>query len=652
MEKKIVQDKIDLRKYFSAIKKSRMLYVISFSIAICLSVVYGLRFIPSYESYTTILIDDDKGKSSGLASLMGGGASKMLSSLAINGLGASSSADELLILNSIDTYVGAVKKTNYNISYTERSGLARNVLYEDSPVKLVVPAGVADTLDKDISFIVKMHGGKADVKAAMGFLGHKTLAEKEDATFPVVLKTSYGEFAVDKTEFYEANADTKVVITLSNPFKTAVALGEKYVKVDDAEKSTSGITLSIKDFNKARGEAFLAAMVETYNEVRTDRRAMKARAEVDFYDQRIAALSGELSEAEKNVQEFKEANRLTDVATDAEMLIRTSAEVRHSQLEVETRYEILKMMQDFIKNPENRYSMIPMSEGLGDQSASKVLSDYNDLIARKISIERTAKPGNPALKELCAQIDAFRQTAEVNVSRLINNAKSELATLSAEHGRNTGRLGSLPAIERKYVDLERNREIKNALYLFLLEQRESSMLSITTTTPPAFVIESPYSDIKPSYVKLIIVVLILLCLAFFVPTYIAMRRVEKHGVISELFDLPYYLENRAVMLENNSELSLVMANFDHYMPDAKTVWVASYGNPDLDRSVLLNVIEGAGRHMVPVIDESKLYEYAAAINKPEGALLILVKRGCVVTTEMLKTLHYVDKNKMALAILN
>ena len=99
----------------------------------------------------------------------------------------------------------------------------------------------------------------------------------------------------------------------------------------------------------------------------------------------------------------------------------------------------------------------------------------------------------------------MRESAIENVKRLQKQCEIKKSQLTKESNKYKSRINSLPKYEREYIDLARNRELKNAIYVFLLEKRESSLLKQNNTTELGFVFEPAYSDVKSYKTKLYII---------------------------------------------------------------------------------------------------------------------------------------------------
>ena len=120
--------------------------------------------------------------------------------------------------------------------------------------------------------------------------------------------------------------------------------------------------------------------------------------------------------------------------------------------------------------------MIPVTSGQDYESAAKSIEAYNQLILERTKLDMAAKHDNKALQALNKQIDGMRGGVIETMRQARESAEIAYNDFVREDGKYASRLKQLPSHERRYVDLYRDTEIKNNLYIFLLEQRESNAL--------------------------------------------------------------------------------------------------------------------------------------------------------------------------------
>ena len=132
----------------------------------------------------------------------------------------------------------------------------------------------------------------------------------------------------------------------------------------------------------------------------------------------------------------------------------------------------------------------------------------------------------------------------------------------------------MPQAEQQYYDLLRDRELKNDLYVFLLEKKESSLLKMNANSSPAFILDHAYSGIKTDKTKAIIVFVIALLLGLLLPTLFLLWRMKHQDLIEEPCDLSPELEPRSIIASKDDITALASSLFQ--FPAGTTIHVANF----------------------------------------------------------------------------
>lgn len=493
-------DKIDLRKYINAIKRGWILGAIAFAVVMGLVIYYCSIKAPQYETYSQMLIETESDNG---ASRMGG-MSSLMRSFSFGGFGSSSIDNEILIINSNSLKKQMVNRLGLNRTYYERNGMKKTILYKNSPVMVAASNELFDTLQTSFKIRLELKGGgKVDVKATKGMFS-RVLAEKKDVILPCSLETPFGTFQLLKTDNYSQD-DNRTIDVLIQGDAIVVSRLSKNLEVGYASKKADGVDLLVLDESKERGRDMLNMLMSLYNERRRDRKSECATADVEFLDQRLALIGTELLQAETDLEQLKAKNSFVDVGTEVPLMIQQNVAIKEEMLKLQVEEMTLQTMLKQLNDPEKRYSLIPMSESLGEQNAAVVIANYNELVMKRNLIMKSAKDGNEALQQLTSQIDVMRESAIDNVKRLQEQLDIKYKEISKEDIKFKNRIGVLPQYQREFLNLARDRELKNALYMFLIEKRESALLKQNYTQESGFVFEPAYSALKANNNKLYII---------------------------------------------------------------------------------------------------------------------------------------------------
>lgn len=527
-------------------------YWFAISIVVCVGIGFLVTKIkkPVYSVNANVLISqDDKGGMAGLGAIgdLFGSKAKV--------------DDEIFVISSHTVYRDVVRDLGIYKIHNVRKGFLNNVFeYPDFPIDVIAAPGVSDTLRTGISFKIKINDkGLASVEAKAK---NKVVADVKDAALPVSLNTPYGHFVVDTTSAYVPGKSLKTTVSIIG-YDAAAELLSKDVSASIGSKRSNAIRLGIQTVNTEYGKDVLNEIIAKYNERGIADKNLQGEKTAKFIDERLALISGDLSEAESDIQSYKEKKGIIDVGAEAAYQTEKRSEIEKELIKAETEAEIIKLTGEFIADPANAYSLIPMtSENKGLQEAVKA---YNELVLERMSLASNAKPGNRALKMLDEQISAMSANISTSVAKAYDNMEVTVRELRSEMNSALGRLGSVPSQEREFLNMKRQQEVKQQLYLFLLQRREETAMMLANATPKGLIVDEAYALNKPVSMSKIMIMLIALIIGCCIPPVLLYIRklmrtkFETKAEVENLVDIPVLGE---VCLDNSGR-TLVAVKGDH-----------------------------------------------------------------------------------------
>ena len=508
---------IDFSRTIYEIKRKKYYYAVAFAVFLIIGILYYCRKNPVYLFHANMLIEQESG-SSGNSGMM-----SMMKQFSLGSFSGGSVDDEILVVESRSLIKEMVKELKLNVTYIEKDGIKRISRYKTSPIEVLAPASVFDTLARGVIFKVKIRpDGNVDIKGVQGLFS--TVYEAENLKLPttVVIPTG-GAFVFEKTPFFKNGEEMDMTILVSGYDPTA----EDYqgrLDIDYTSKKSNGISLTLEDDNIRRGKDVLNKTFELYNRRRLGENNEKTESELKFIDDRLASLTVDLENAEKNLEKYKTENKITNLTAEAQVLLDQTSQSNAMIVQYQTQLSIFDMIVNFLENPANRYSLIPVTSGVENENAANSIEGYNNLILQRMKLDISAKDGNKVRQMLNQQIDAMRTGVIETIKKVRESAQISYDDYLKENGKYMGRLGRLPEYERIYVDLARNREIKNSLYMFLIEQRENSLLKIGSNNNAGRIIDVAYNDTKPIAPKASMILMVIIVMSALIPTLIFVYR--------------------------------------------------------------------------------------------------------------------------------
>ena len=510
-------EKIDFSRLAFEIKSHKRLFVISFVVVMGLAVFYLLKTPPQYASHAQVLIESPDGGNTS------GGVLQMVRSFTMGSLGGGSVDDEAVVMQSFSLFAETAHNLGLNYEYRENRGLRKVSVYRKNPLEISSDIN-PDTITLAYNFELKMRGdGKIDVDVKDGLFSSAFSAEA--LSLPAKIKTPAGVFTIKRTAFYNAADERTINVTLWN----TTELFEDMVKrmsIAVTSMKANAIDLYYEDDDRQRAHDLLNTMIEVFNNRRLSEEKIKAESEISFINNRLNVLTQELEESEKRLEEFKTENDIADIETEAKVLIEQTAANKINIVQLQTQLAVYDMICEFLENPGNSYSTIPLATGVDNQGAAKAIEQYNNLILQRLQLTASAKPDNRALATLNAQIDAMRSGVIATMRKAREGSQIAYNDFYREDGKYASRLRQMPKFERAFIDLYRDKEIKNNLYIFLLEQRESNALKFGASAIGR-IIDPAFDEVKKVGPKGSIVLGVGLILSLLIPFVVCALRASK-----------------------------------------------------------------------------------------------------------------------------
>lgn len=445
----------------------------------------------------------------------------------LNGLGGLLGADpyvqdEIFVITSHTVLKTVAKDLGINKLHVVKTGfLSKKLEYPTYPVDVCADQQIIDTLSAVLTFKVDIAkgAGKADIEVKAN---NKKIAEVENVKLPATVKTDYGQFVVTKTDTYPGKDELTTWVSVTGYDSAGEDLNENLLATI-ASKKSNVIELDILSVNSDYGCDILNKIMDVYNQRGIEERNQRALKTADFISERLELIANALENAESDIEHYKEGNRLVDVRTEATINTEIKTEAEKKLVELQTQREILAMTYDFITKPGHKYDLLPVTSnelGLGGTS----IDAYNDLVLQRMTLMTGAKTNNKLVQELEKQIDAMRESISIAVERAIKGSDVAIKEVQGQVNLAMSKLNNVPAQEREYRTLLRQQEVKQQLYLFLLQRSEETAMLIANAIPKGTVIDEAYVLREPVGPGKVVVLIIAILIGLFIPVIVLYLR--------------------------------------------------------------------------------------------------------------------------------
>lgn len=475
------------------------------SLAIGVAVVFVSQ--KQYKSSLSILLNEDKGSNKTSGPEFDLGTLGLLSTT-------NNIENEIAILSSTDLIRSVVDSLNLRVTYYIVDNLKKVELYGNSPWFVTVETIGEKDINENIAFYLKKAGKGYEME---GTYGDEEIHEKITA-LPAKVKIGNNAVVHIKTTEEQILDDEKYHITINRLSATVAGLFRN-LTVSPTSKTSSVLNLSLVNNNTQKGSALLRELVKQYNEMNIKINNEIAYSTSLFINDRLKEIAIELGDAEGSVVDFKQKNKITDLTAEAQLIVNQTGQNEQKLLEIETQLNVIALIERFVNDPNNKYKIIP-NIGISDVGLAQIIGEYNNkLLNSEVQLKGMGEQ-NPSYIRLTEDIENMRS----NIVHSLNNVKQSYLVVKKDLVRQStttkARISSVPKQEQGLIEKVREQRIKETLFLFLMQKREETNLSIASTSNKARIIISPEEDLLPIAPKAQIIVLSALILGVLIPIVI------------------------------------------------------------------------------------------------------------------------------------
>ena len=488
------------------------------------------------------IIDNSKkggGMSAGLA---------MLNSLPL-GLGSSlggavagsiDAENEIILSNSLVTNV--VKDLGLYTEYRLSKWGRKTLLYQNSPVEVSLDAAHVTWLDTELPLY--FHQIKLTIsKGADGYTVEPTLVENKEetdlpeqtfATLPATIKTEAGTLTIKECKLpaklakdYEGSYTLKVTIT--PPTQVANAFIGRTTFEAPNKKVTNMANISLADENVLRGIDYVNALVDAYNQRANDEKNEEARKTEEFVNNRLAKIDGELGSSDAAWENSKKNFQITTPEVDAQEAMTKKGEYEAKLVAIGTELQLHDYLSEYVNNPANLYEIIPAGisssaamgsetgAGVSSSGSAALFAQHNTLVNQRRELLKSVSEMSPQIQRVNQSIKELQPVLKTALKRDRQSILMRQNTLQREYGKSMGRIGSAPKMERVLTEIGRQREIKQAVFLLMLQKREETAMELANITDKGKLIDPPAPELGSNKPQKKMVLLVALFLGALIP---------------------------------------------------------------------------------------------------------------------------------------
>lgn len=392
--------------------------------------------------------------------------------------------NELYILKSYPLMTRVIEEMNFDVSFLREGNILTTEIYGDIPVSAIaireysrVPCEFIFRVKNEKVFELQTSDGDTEKEASQFAFGDTVLFDGYKGIF-------FFNAMIDPAPWKNQ--------TLIFKYTPAGALADSYLKRFSASWAQEGagvINLSITGSNPRKERDLLQGLINRYQESDLEIKNETATRTVEFISDQLEGISDSLRTVETQLERFKNKNIVTDLTGEALRLYEKleGLEMQRAQLNINRNY--YRYLKEYIEGGEE-YSQIilPSSIGISDEVLTELISRMNEL---QLSISTMGKTSNPLVEESKKTVNRMKKDVVEAVRNQESTDDIRLRFIEKQIREIESQLSNLPIAERTLISIQRNYNLLENLYIFLLQKRSEAAISRASNTSDIVVVNPP-----------------------------------------------------------------------------------------------------------------------------------------------------------------
>jgi tyrosine-protein kinase Etk/Wzc len=527
-------DSLDIKRYLSLFISNWYWFAISVLIALTLAYAINRYSSKLYTITSTLLIKDDQFA----------GGNRIVGSVIPGGdifRSQQNMTNEISILKSYSLNRRVIDSLpEFQIVYyaVGKRNIAETQLYKICPFKVftniteIQPQNVkVDVrINSATTFLLHVDGNKAadrQIKFGQRFSDYGfdfiiDLRDKGNYTF--------NPNASNKYYFYFIGIDE-----LANTYRSSLV-------VAPIDKDATIVNLSTVGFVPEQEVDFLNKLMDVYILQGLETKNKMADNTIKFIDSQLSLVSDSLRKVEGKLQKLRLDNKLIDLSKDGALLQNRFEKYDNEKTSLELQYHYYQYLQEYLNSKNESGDIVsPNVMGVTEPTVGRLVLELAELQKTKKQLSMNLSTELTPINNIAESIHKIRMALSDNIKNSLANTESLIDSVNNKLAEVNKEIVVLPVTESKRINIQRDFDINNTVYTYLLEKRAETGIARASNVSDNKIIDEAHIfnavQIKPqskgNNIKALLFGMLIPCVIIFLLYYLNNKIIDNEDIFKK-----------------------------------------------------------------------------------------------------------------------
>lgn len=367
-----------------------------------------------------------------------------------------------------------------------RRGIAQSRHYKSAPFIVVFDTLARQRTGTKVNLTIR-----SEDQYSLEINGEKTTKEQY----------SFGE------RFYEAGFDFTIVKRDSgslsfNPdrpnrfvfwFNKPESLANSYrnkLNIRPINEDATLINLSIYGVSPTQESDYLNKLMAVYQEQGVEYKNLTAEKTIEFIDNQLSKIADSLGNAETKLERFRLANKFVDLSSEGTSVKNNLEKFTLDRVSIMLQKQYYDYLAGYLRTRNESGEIIsPSVMNITDELLVSLVGNLSSLQTQKKQLRFNISGDLPAINLIDSQIEDVRKALEENVRNNILSVERSLKDIDSRISDLEAELNKLPGTERRFITIQREFDLNNTVYTYMLEKRSEAGIAKASTVSGSRIID-------------------------------------------------------------------------------------------------------------------------------------------------------------------